>query len=91
MNEPAPLSGSNSSKVKGTDVGYQVISSHLITFSVNIFRVIVFVCQITASVDLTSVWQDPHDPTHILLELLVIFSLNSTFAVNQPTRNIFFL
>lgn len=49
MNEPAPLSGSNSSKVKGTDVGYQI----------------------TASVDLTSVWQDPHDPTHILLELLM--------------------
>lgn len=47
MNEPAPLSGSNSSKAKGTDVGYQI----------------------TASVDLTSVWQDPHDPTHILLEL----------------------
>lgn len=50
MNEPAPLSGSNSSKAKGTDVGYQI----------------------TASVDLTSVWQDPHDPTHILLELLMI-------------------
>lgn len=49
MNEPTPLSGSNSSKVKGTDVGYQI----------------------TASVDLTSVWQDPSDSTHILLEVLM--------------------
>ena len=91
MNEPAPLSGSNSSKAKGTDVGYQVISSHLVTFSGNLIKVFVRVCQITASVDLTSVWQDPHDPTHILLELSVIFNLNSTFAVNQPTGNILFL